>query len=63
MAADNGKPKLIVRKINEHLSSLDIDVVTNRYISANQLNKKRLDLQDWGRTPLANFNKNVNNLN
>ena len=51
MTNDNGKRKLKGSKINEHLSSLDIDVVNKKYISANGLNKKRLHL--YGKVLLA----------
>ena len=50
---DNGKVSLTVIKTNEHLHSLQIDVIDNGNITSNKLNKGQLHLNPRGFGKLA----------
>ena len=50
---DNGKLSLTVIKTNEHLHSLQIDVIDNGNITSNKLNKGQLHLNPRGFGKLA----------
>lgn len=49
MRTDNGKMQLTVEKVSECLSSLDLHVVGLKNIGANELNKRWLHLNNWGK--------------
>ena len=57
---DNGKATLTVKKVNEHLSSLQIDVIDNSNVNAGCLNRDGLHLNEPGAGKLAvNFIRKI----
>ena len=48
MRIDNEKAQLTILNVNEHLNSMDLDIVGNRNIGANESSKSGLHLNDWG---------------
>ena len=60
---DNGKVSLTVIKTNEHLHSLQIDVIDNGNITSNKLNKGQLHSNPRGFDKLAiNFIRRIKKL-
>ena len=60
---DNGKVSLTVIKTNEHLHSLQIDVIDNGNITSNKLNKGQLYFNPRGFDKLAiNFIRRIKKL-
>ena len=58
--ADNGKTSLTVSKTNEHLHGFQMDIIDNRNITSNQLNKAGLHLNPRGLGKLAiNFIRRI----
>ena len=58
--ADNGKTSLAVSKTNEHLHGFQMDIIDNRNITSNQLNKAGLHLNPRGLGKLAiNFIRRI----
>ena len=47
MRTDNDKVQLTESNVNEHLDSMDLDVVDKRNIGANESSKSELHLHDW----------------
>ena len=57
---DNGKAPLIVNKVNEHLSVLQLDIVDNASINVTSLNRGGLHLNKTGTGKLAvNFIRKI----
>ena len=60
---DNGKADLTIRKFNQHLKQLNIDIIDNSNINQQDLGKKGLHLSSRGKSKLAKNNKTkLNNL-
>ena len=45
---DNGKATLTVKKVNEHLSALQVDIVDNSNVNVTALNRGGLHLNETG---------------
>lgn len=48
MRIDNEKAQLTILNVNEHLNLMDLDIVGNRNIGANESSISDLHLNDWG---------------
>ena len=60
---DNGKAELTIRNVKEHVNSMELDIVDNKNIGANELIKGGLHLNDWesGKLPIS-FVKKIKTL-